>query len=106
MLQVTAVRDDEMDLSSGEVLKYGVCLWSAGNASRDITRQIFEQLLGADGFRAPRPEMQKLPVDNYMRIVGVQNAYAAGDCSRIVTAPLPPTAQVRPPGHACCICGW
>eukprot|EP00892_Ulva_mutabilis_P004213 jgi/Ulvmu1/2163/UM013_0006.1 len=93
-VRVTAVREDELDLSTGEVLQYGVCLWSAGNASRDVTRQVFEQLEGARAYRAPRPEMQKLPVDNYMRIVGLQNAYAAGDCSRVVSAPLPPTAQV------------
>lgn len=105
MMQVTAVREDELDLSNGEVLTYGVCLWSAGNCSRDITRQVFDQLQDAATFRAPRPEMQKLPVDNYMRIVGVQNAYAAGDCSRIVAAPLPPTAQVWPQ-HACLLCSW
>lgn len=96
MLQVTAVREDELDLSTGVALKYGVCLWSAGNCSRDITRQVFEQLEGAAAFRAPRPPMQKLPVDNHMRVIGCQNVYAAGDCSRIVAAPLPPTAQVRP----------
>lgn len=93
-VRVTAVREDELDLSTGKVLPYGVCLWSAGNCSRDITRQVFDQLEGVDAFRAPRPPMQKLPVDNFMRVVGCQNVYAAGDCSRIVSAPLPPTAQV------------
>jgi NADH:ubiquinone reductase (non-electrogenic) len=83
-----------MDLSTGETMQYGVCLWSAGNSSREVTQQIFVGLEDQQPFAAPRPEMQKLAVDPYLRIIGAKNAFAAGDCARIVSAPLPPTAQV------------
>ena len=94
-MQVTEVRETEMELSDGQTLLYGVCLWSAGNASRDITRQLFAGLKEQQPYAAPRPESQKLAVDAHLRIIGAKNAFAAGDCARIVTGPLPPTAQVR-----------
>lgn len=100
-MQVTEVRETDMDLSNGQTLPYGVCLWSAGNRSRDITLQIFRNLEGQKPYAAPRPEMQKLAVDPYLRIIGAKNAFAVGDCARIVTAPLPPTAQVCSTGFVC-----
>lgn len=93
-MQVTAVRETEMYLSNGTALPYGVCLWSAGNCSRQITRDIFGQVEGQQPYKTRREAQQKIAVDNYMRMIGTTNVFAAGDCARIVEAPLPPTAQV------------
>jgi NADH:ubiquinone reductase (non-electrogenic) len=100
-LQVTAVRETEMYLSNGQALPYGVCLWSAGNCSRQITRDIFGQVEGQQPYKARREAQQKVAVDNYLRVVGTKNVFAAGDCARLVEGPLPPTAQVRP--HISCL---
>ena len=90
-----------MYLSSGDVLPYGVCLWSAGNCSRQITRDIFGQVEGQQPWKARREAQQKVAVDNYLRVIGTTNVFAAGDCAQIVDAPLPPTAQAR--GYPECV---
>lgn len=43
------------------------------------------------------PAATKLAVDPFLRIAGVRDAIALGDCSRLSGAPLPATAQVAPP---------
>lgn len=89
-----AVRETEMYLSSGDALPYGVCLWSAGQCSRKITRNVFGQVEAQQPWKARSEAQQKVAVDNYLRLIGTSNVFAAGDCASIVEAPLPPTAQV------------
>lgn len=93
-VKVTEVRRDTLVLSNGEEMGYGVCLWSAGNASRQLTRDFVAQLPEQAQHSPGRPEQCKLAVDQYMRIIGAPDAFAVGDCSKIVTGPLPATAQV------------
>jgi NADH:ubiquinone reductase (non-electrogenic) len=38
------VSKDSISLSTGEVLKYGVCVWSAGNAPRPLVQQLATQI--------------------------------------------------------------
>jgi hypothetical protein len=85
-----------MDLSTGETMQYGVCLWSAGNSSREVTQQIFVGLEDQQPFAAPRPEMQKLAVDPYLRIIGAKNAFAAA------TVPASSPRPCRPLPRCAC----
>ncbi|KAG8925715.1 NADH:ubiquinone oxidoreductase [Tulasnella sp. 417] len=68
-----------------EELPYGLLVWAAGNVSRPITRDLMAQL----------PQHQKnrrgLLVDDYLRLLGVNDIYAIGDCTATSYAP---TAQV------------
>jgi hypothetical protein len=94
-MQVTNVEATKIYLSNGEQVPYGVCLWSAGNEARPITQELVAQLPEQARFANPRSSGQKLAVDSHLRIIGAEHAFAGGDCSRIVTGSLPPTAQVR-----------
>ena len=38
------VSKDSITLSTGEVIKYGVCVWSAGNAPRPLVQQLATQI--------------------------------------------------------------
>jgi NADH:ubiquinone reductase (non-electrogenic) len=89
------VREKKILLSNGDSLPYGVCLWSTGNSSRPLTRDLAAQVPEQKQFAAKRPEQTKLAVDDHLRIIGTARAFAVGDCSTIVRGSLPPTAQVR-----------
>lgn len=79
-----------MVLKSGERLPYGVCLWSAGNAPRQIVKDISQAIPDQSEFNIPG----KLCIDPFLRVIGAKDVLALGDCSRIVSGPLPATAQV------------
>lgn len=42
----------------------------------------------------PNPAAAKLAVDPFLRVIGARDVIALGDCSALVGAPLPATAQV------------
>ncbi|KAG9039011.1 NADH:ubiquinone oxidoreductase, partial [Tulasnella sp. UAMH 9824] len=68
-----------------EELPYGLLVWAAGNVSRPITRDLMAQL--------PQHQTNRrgLLVDDYLRLLGVNDVYAIGDCTATSYAP---TAQV------------
>ncbi|KIZ07870.1 NADH dehydrogenase [Monoraphidium neglectum] len=99
-VRVTAIARDEITLcnvktNAEEKMPYGLCLWSAGNAARPLVRG----LVGAipeqvELSKAANPAAVKLSVDPYLRVIGARDIIALGDCSKMLGAPLPPTAQV------------
>ena len=115
---------DDIVLKGGERLPFGVCVWSTGNAPRLLVQSIVSQLpeqvrlVGplrgvrcSDGIIQtlhptvrllavvqaafnPNPAAAKLAVDPFLRVIGARDVIALGDCSALVGAPLPATAQV------------
>ncbi|REE71346.1 NADH dehydrogenase [Rhodococcus wratislaviensis] len=66
---VAAVDEHGVTLSSGEVLAAGTVVWCAGMRANPLTAQ-----LGPD-----RDRLGRLPVDDYLRVVGSPGVFAAGD---------------------------
>lgn len=85
--RVTRVTDTKVFLQSGDIIRYGLLVWAAGNSTRPIVSRLL-QSIGA-------PERtRKLPVDSWLRVQGARNIFALGDCAQMEEEPLPSTAQV------------
>jgi NADH dehydrogenase len=66
---VTAIGDRSVTLSTGEVLPAATVVWCAGMRANPLTSQ----------FGVPRDRLGRLPVDDYLRVEGVEGVFAAGD---------------------------
>ncbi|AGB20509.1 NADH dehydrogenase, FAD-containing subunit [Mycobacterium sp. JS623] len=66
---VTAVDADAVTLSSGDVLSASTVVWCAGMRANPLTADL----------GAPRDRLGRLPVDDYLRVIGVADVFAAGD---------------------------
>jgi NADH dehydrogenase len=67
--RVAAVGEDGVVLSSGETLAASTVVWCAGMAANPLTAD-----LGVG-----RDRLGRVPVDDYLRVIGVQDVFAAGD---------------------------
>ncbi|KAG8938062.1 NADH:ubiquinone oxidoreductase [Tulasnella sp. 424] len=63
------------DKGQVEELPYGLLVWAAGNVTRPIKRDLMAQL--------PQHQTNRrgLLVDDYLRMLGVNDVYAIGDCT-------------------------
>ena len=68
-VRVTAVTKDGVQLSTGEVLAASTVVWCAGMRANPLTAD-----LGVE-----RDRLGRLPVDDYLRVIDVQDVFAAGD---------------------------
>ncbi|KAK9915294.1 hypothetical protein WJX75_007230 [Coccomyxa subellipsoidea] len=94
-VRVIAITQDQVVLEGGERLEYGVCVWSTGNAARPLVQSVAGAVPEQqEALQGRNPAAAKLAVDPFLRIAGVRDAIALGDCSRLTGAPLPATAQV------------
>eukprot|EP00798_Chlamydomonas_sp_ICE-L_P028344 gene28344-31468_t len=84
-VRVVSVDQKCVELKSGERINYGMCVWSCGNAARPLVAM---QREGAP------VETHKLVVDPFLRVIGADDVVALGDCSKLFSGALPPTAQV------------
>ena len=66
---VTAVDADGVTLSTGEVLPTSTVVWCAGMRANPLTADL----------GVPRDRLGRLPVDDYLRVIGVADVFAAGD---------------------------
>ncbi len=66
---VIAVGRDSVTLDSGEVIPAATVVWCAGMRANALT----------DQFGVPRDRLGRLPVDDYLRVTGVPDVFAAGD---------------------------
>jgi NADH dehydrogenase len=68
-VRVTAVGVDGATLSTGETLAASTVVWCAGMRANPLTAD-----LGVE-----RDRLGRVPVDDYLRVIGVQEVFAAGD---------------------------
>jgi NADH dehydrogenase len=66
---VTAVGERSVTLSTGEDLPAATVVWCAGMRANPLTAQL----------GVPRDRLGRLPVDDYLRVEGVEHVFAAGD---------------------------
>jgi NADH:ubiquinone reductase (non-electrogenic) len=96
-VRVTAVHADRVDYKTPDgapaSIPAGMTLWSAGNSSRPLVRDMVQARPDLAKF-APNPVTAKIAVDPWCRIIGASDALAIGDAAAMVGRRLPPTAQV------------
>lgn len=81
---VTRVESTEVHLKDGTSLPYGLLVWSTGIGPTSFVRSLpFE-----------KEKNSRIVVDEYFRVKGFSNIYAAGDCAVIEGQNYPATAQV------------
>jgi NADH dehydrogenase len=66
---VTAVDERSVTLSTGKVVPAATVVWCAGMQANPLTAQ----------FGVPRDRLGRLPVDDFLRVEGVEGVFAAGD---------------------------
>lgn len=66
---VTALDSRSVTLSSDEIIPAATVVWCAGMRANPLTSQ----------FGVPRDRLGRLPVDEYLRVDGVDRVFAAGD---------------------------
>jgi len=95
--RVKEVTSTEIILNTGEKVPFGLCVWAAGVATIPLVRKLIEEVREDNGGnRDLQPLDARLTVDPFLRVKGVQDVYALGDCA-IVSGwgnALPMTAQV------------
>jgi NADH dehydrogenase len=68
-VSITAVDEGGATLSTGEVLAASTVVWCAGMRASPLTADL----------GVPRDRLGRVPVDDYLRVNGVQDVFAAGD---------------------------
>ena len=68
-VRVSAVDADGVVLSTGERLEAATVVWCAGMRANPLTGQ----------FGVERDRLGRLPVDDFLKVIGVQDVFAAGD---------------------------
>jgi NADH:ubiquinone reductase (H+-translocating) len=68
-VSVTDVSNRRVSLSSGEQLAAATVVWCAGMRASSLTEQL----------PVSRDRLGRLPVDDYLRVLGVSSVFAAGD---------------------------
>lgn len=93
--QKDVVYRDKNDPSNAERrLGAGMVLWSAGNSSRPLVRDLVQRFPPQMPYSAKNPVVAKIAVDPWLRVIGARDALAIGDCSVMTGRRLPVTAQV------------
>ena len=89
---VKEVGERFIELSSGEKIPYGFCVWAAGNGPIPF---VLDMVDGIDEQRAVQPKARgRIAIDGWLRAAGAPNVFAIGDCTFQEDNPLPATAQV------------
>jgi NADH dehydrogenase FAD-containing subunit len=82
--RVKEVKAGKLHLADGKVIKFGLCVWSTGNAPSQLVKSL------------PWPKEDRsgrLLVDNRLRVIDKNNIFSIGDCAVIRDVQLPQTAQ-------------
>jgi NADH dehydrogenase FAD-containing subunit len=82
--KVQTIENGRVVLADGEVIPCGLILWAGGNAPVPFIASLGELL----------DQRGRVVVDDHLRLVGKEGAYALGDCAKVGDPPLPATAQV------------
>jgi len=76
-VQVTGVTASGAALASGETIPAETIIWCAGMRASPLTKM----------FAVDRDQFGRLPVDEFLRVRGVPNVFAAGDCASLEITP-------------------
>lgn len=68
-VRVTAVDEDGATLSTGEKLAASTVVWCAGMRASPVTESLAVE----------RDRLGRVPVDDYLRVIGLKDVFAAGD---------------------------
>jgi NADH dehydrogenase len=68
-VSITAIDSSGVTLSSGEMIPAATVVWCAGMTANPLTRE----------FGVERDRFGRIPVDEFMKVKGVSNVFAAGD---------------------------
>ena len=82
--RVIDVADREIRLQDGEVVSYGLLVWSTGIGPTPLVLSL----------PSPKSKTRRLLTDEWLRVQEVEAVYALGDCATPGTLELPATAQV------------
>lgn len=89
---VKEVSEKCVELSSGEKLPYGFCVWAAGNGPIPLVLDIVEKIEQQKVIQSKA--RGRIGIDGWLRVAGADGVYAIGDCTFQEDNPLPATAQV------------
>jgi NADH dehydrogenase len=81
-----SVSEDSVELSTGERVPTRTVVWTAGVTAHPSLRSMGIEL----------DERGRIPVDDHLRVAGLEGVYAAGDCAAVPNPDgglCPPTAQ-------------
>ena len=81
---VARVAEKELVLQDGSRVPCGLLVWSTGIGQTPFVRNL----------PFPRSKSARLVVDEFLRVKGYTNIYAAGDCATTEEVDLPATSQV------------
>lgn len=76
-VQVTSVTASGATLASGETILAETIIWCAGMRASPLTKM----------FAVERDRFGRLPVDEFLRVHGVSDVFAAGDCASLEITP-------------------
>jgi NADH dehydrogenase len=82
-VEVAGVGPEGVRLKSGEMIGAATVIWCAGMRASPLTGLI----------PVERDRLGRLPVDEYLRVAGLQNVLAAGDSARLQVAPDRPSVM-------------
>ncbi len=81
---VKEVTKNQVILKDGQVLDFGMCIWSTGNSPIDLIKNSDFTKDAKSG---------RILVDDHLKVVGHKNVFAIGDCANDPNVNLPQTAQ-------------
>ncbi|KAK4529179.1 hypothetical protein CCYA_CCYA01G0036 [Cyanidiococcus yangmingshanensis] len=87
--RVVRITDTDIYLQDGSVLPYGMCVWAAGVGPQKLVTDLIQSIPAQRDFKK-----RQLVVDDWLRVIGAEGVFAAGDCATNLHEPLPATAQV------------
>lgn len=81
---VTRVEPNDIILRDGSRLPYGLVVWSTGNTQT--------QFIASQQF--PKSQSGRILTDRYLKVSGLSDVFAIGDCATVEGEEFPATAQV------------
>jgi NADH:ubiquinone reductase (non-electrogenic) len=83
-IRVVGVEKDNITLSNGVAMKYGMLVWSTG----------IGPTIAASNFNLPKDKASRILVDETLKVKDHLDIYALGDCAFVGEKGFPATAQV------------
>lgn len=78
--------------SQAKVVRHGFVLWASGVGQVPLVTKLLQERLQDVQKLSPTP-LRALPVDERLRLLGVEDVFAMGDCAQIVPKSLAEAAD-------------